>query len=85
MIIIFSAVFLHLYFLSIWKHCFTYTISTGRWEITQSAQLGESYTFPRICRDLHRFLDDETVWATHSSYSPDSAHITTDSSRGGNK
>lgn len=54
-------------------------------EISQSAQLGSHSLLKEYIETLQRFLDDEAVWVMHSSYSPDSAHITIDSSRGENK
>ena len=54
-------------------------------DISQSAQLGAHGLLKEYIDTLQMFLNDETVWVMHSSYSPDSAHITIDSSRGGNK
>lgn len=54
-------------------------------DIWQSAQIGAHGLLKEYTDTLRMFLSDETVWVMHSSYSPGSAHITIDSSRGGNK
>lgn len=54
-------------------------------ETPQSAQMGNHTLLQEYIETSQRFLNDETVWVMHSSYIPDSAHITIDSSRGGNK
>lgn len=54
-------------------------------DISQSAQMGAHGLLKEYIDTLQMFLNDETVWVMHSSYNPDSAHITIDSSRGGNK
>ena len=49
-------------------------------EISQSAQMGDHGLLKEYIETLQGFLNSEAVWVMHSSYSPDGAHITVDSS-----
>ena len=51
-------------------------------EVSQSAQVPTHTLLQEYIKTLHRFFQDEAVWIMHSSYNPDGAHITIDSSRG---
>ena len=61
---------------------FTFTTSIKH-QIFPNQPKWETGLFCKNISRLQKFLNDETVWVMHSSYSPDSAHITIDSSRRG--